>query len=337
MAGPIPSISSSQRRWLLTEVLRSTSRAFYLTLAILPGKSRETLGAAYLVARAADTIADTEALPREERMTFLAGLRHAVEGQPEPGYAERLASRVANRQGDPAERRLLVNVEPVMRLLESLPGAELEAAREVLGTLTQGMMEDLERDGRPLETGEDLLRYTYLVAGCVGPFWTRVCMLHHPALAGWDPQEMCQKGIAFGQALQLTNVLRDAPADLQSRRFYLPRQELEELGLTPERTLEAIPLRHRWTLVALERFKAAQLYALAIPRRCTRLRLAVLWPILIGLKTLAILNRQPGWSKAKVSRPWLYKTMLWSWLNSWNDAALKGWFNRLHAEVLGQL
>lgn len=270
-------------------------------------------------------------------MTFLGGLRHAVEGKHEEAFTEGLATSVADRQGDPGERRLLLNLDKVLLLLHSLPKEELEASQEVLQTLTQGMVEDLERDGRPLETGDELLRYTYLVAGCVGPFWTRVCMLHHPALGHWNAREMCEKGIAFGQALQLTNVLRDTPRDLQNRRFYLPRQELAELGLTPEETLQAIALRHRWTLVALERFKQAQDYALAIPARCTRLRLAVLWPILIGLKTLAILNRQPGWTRAKVTRPWLYKTMLVSWLLSWNDAALRRWFNRLHAEVLAQL
>lgn len=327
-------LGDSQRRWLLTEVLRETSRAFYLTLAVLPRKSRETLGTAYLVARAADTIADTEALPPEERKTFLEGLRRAIDGDPEPDYAERLAERVAERQHDPGERRLLLNLGLVLELLHGLPVRDLQASREVLRTLTQGMLEDLERDGRPLETAEDLLRYTYLVAGCVGPFWTRICLYHHRALRGWDEESMCRLGLRFGQALQLTNVLRDTPGDIATGRFYLPRQELAELGLTPEQSLQALPLRHRWTLQAVELYRSAQEYALRIPPRCTRLRLAVLWPILIGMKTLARLNQQPGWTKAKVSRPWVYQTMLLSWLVSWNDGALRAWFSRLETEVV---
>lgn len=330
-------LSDSQRHWLLTEVLKETSRAFYLTLAILPRKSRETLGAAYLVARAADTIADTDALPPEVRKTFLVGLRRAIQGDPDPDYTERLAHEIAHRQADPGERRLLLNLDLVLQLLHSLPEQERTASREVLEILTQGMLEDLDRDGRPLETPQELDRYTYLVAGCVGPFWTKICMLHHQALKHWDAEKMCQLGIRFGQALQLTNVLRDAPGDIQNQRYYIPRQELEELGLKPEETLQATELRNRWTLQALEHFKQAQTYALSIPRRCTRLRLAVLWPILIGLKTLAILTRDKTWSRAKVKRGWLYSTMLKSWLLSWNNAALERWFNRLHAEVLSQL
>ncbi len=328
-------LTESQRHWLLGEVLKKTSRAFYLTLAILPARSRETLGTAYLVARAADTIADTDALPREERQTFLLGLRRAIEGEPDPGYAERLRQSVADRQTDPGERRLLLSIDLILELLKSLPQAELSASREVLQTLTQGMVEDLE--GKPLETPGDLDRYTYLVAGCVGPFWTKVCMLHHKALCHWNEPEMCEKGISFGRALQLTNVLRDTPEDIQNGRFYIPRQQLQELGLTPEQTLQAITLRNKWILQALEHFKVAQEYALAIPRRCTRLRLAVLWPILIGLKTLAILASSKTWTKAKVGRSWVYRMLLSSMLLSWNDAALKRWFSRLHAEVLAQL
>ena len=51
---------------LLGVTLRSVSRSFYLSLAILPRSLREPIGLAYLLARAADTVADTRALPRPE-------------------------------------------------------------------------------------------------------------------------------------------------------------------------------------------------------------------------------------------------------------------------------
>lgn len=318
-----------ERDWLLGEVLGEVSRAFYLTLRILPRRSRETLGVTYLVARAADTIADTDALPGEERLQFLVRLRAAITGQRDPDFLEQLAARVANRQQDAGERRLLLCLPMVLELLESLPAAELEAAREVLETLTRGMLEDLE--GRPIETEHDLHRYTYLVAGCVGPFWTRITLLHHQALRHLDPEAMSRLGVSFGQALQLTNVLRDLPKDLQNGRCYLPRTELQKLGVPP---LEALELRASWTRVALDHFRAAEGYALALPARCTRLRLAVLWPILIGLETLALLNEQPDWRAVKVPRSGIYRIMLASWIISWNDRLLKAWFDRLHERVL---
>ena len=44
---------------LLRGLLRQVSRSFYLSLAILPRPLREPIGLAYLLARAADTVADT--------------------------------------------------------------------------------------------------------------------------------------------------------------------------------------------------------------------------------------------------------------------------------------
>ena len=46
---------------------------------------------------------------------------------------------------------------------------------------------------------------------------------------------MRARGVRFGKALQMTNVLRDVPADLASGRCYLPAAELAALGLAPAR------------------------------------------------------------------------------------------------------
>ena len=52
---------------LLGSLLRQVSRSFYLSLAVLPRSLREPIGLAYLLARAADTIADTRLIPRDDR------------------------------------------------------------------------------------------------------------------------------------------------------------------------------------------------------------------------------------------------------------------------------
>src|SRR5258706_131859 len=64
----------------LDDVLRQVSRSFYLSLRILPGSLREPIGVAYLLARAADTVADTRVLPRAERLGHLEALRAAYAG-----------------------------------------------------------------------------------------------------------------------------------------------------------------------------------------------------------------------------------------------------------------
>jgi len=93
---------------LLGDLLRQVSRSFYLSLAILPRPLREPIGLAYLVARAADTVADTRLIAREERVRHVETLRSAAAGRPSDVAA--VARACAARQADPAERRLLERV-----------------------------------------------------------------------------------------------------------------------------------------------------------------------------------------------------------------------------------
>src|SRR6266480_2873145 len=158
---------------LLGDLLRQVSRSFYLSLAILPRPLREPIGLAYLVARAADTVADTRLIAREERVRHVETLRSAAAGRPSDVAA--VARACAARQADPAERRLLERVGEAFARVAALPPEDRERVRAVLATLTTGMLFDLTRfpgedaaSLAALDTLDELDRYTYLVAGCVG-------------------------------------------------------------------------------------------------------------------------------------------------------------------------
>src|SRR5256712_11186491 len=86
---------------LLGDLLRQVSRSFYLSLAILPTALREPIGLAYLLARAADTIADTELVARKDRLAHLETVRRACGGEP----ADVLAGVRARRPPPPPPRR----------------------------------------------------------------------------------------------------------------------------------------------------------------------------------------------------------------------------------------
>jgi len=66
---------------LLTDLLKQVSRSFYLTLRVLPGAIRPQIGLAYLLARASDTIADTEFVPVSMRLKALDALRERFQGK----------------------------------------------------------------------------------------------------------------------------------------------------------------------------------------------------------------------------------------------------------------
>ena len=62
----------------LRELLKETSRSFYLTLRVLPARVRPQIGLAYLLARTTDTIADTDIVPVENRLKALQHLRDRI-------------------------------------------------------------------------------------------------------------------------------------------------------------------------------------------------------------------------------------------------------------------
>ena len=333
---------------LVGDLLRRVSRSFYLSLAILPRPLREPIGLAYLLARASDTVADTRLVPRAERLRHLATLRAAYAGEPADTSAP--ARACAPLQAHAAERELLERVGEAIARVARLPPSDRAAVRDVLATITEGQTFDLERfpgeDAATLvalDTLADLDRYTYLVAGCVGEFWTRVHIAHRPRLAGWDVAAMSTAGARFGKALQLTNVLRDVPADLRQGRCYLPARELAELGLAPcdllepEKTPRARPLLDRLLRATLDHYDVAWRYTLAIPRAEWRMRLACAWPLLIGLGTLVAIARHHNPLAAdrsiKISRGAVRTILARSSVRVWSNAALRREARRLRAAV----
>ena len=124
---------------------------------------------------------------------------------------------------------------------------------------------------------------------------------HDPAVREWDRERMVDLGVRFGKALQMTNILRDVPKDLRVGRCYVPREMLESVGLKPEDLLSLDASENTRALLtdlvrhALDFYVAAVDYVLATPRKSARLRLAMIWPILIGLATLDLLMRSSNW------------------------------------------
>ena len=130
------------------DLLKATSRSFYLTLRVLPAAVRPQIGLAYLLARTTDTIADTELVPLEQRLDALKRLRERIQG---PSTAPLNFGGLAQHQGSPAEKLLLEKTEDSLALLQTLSPADQQLVRAVLNTITGGQELDLRRfaGGRP--------------------------------------------------------------------------------------------------------------------------------------------------------------------------------------------
>ena len=303
---------------LLTDLLREVSRSFYLTLRVLPPEIRPQISLAYLLARASDTIADTKAVPTHERIEMLWRFAAGREFKLTPADCSA------------GEQRLLLRIEECLAMLASLPEQDQRLIRKLHQTIITGQIFDLERfpnSTLTALTAAELDCYTYLVAGCVGEFWTKICRAHLPGLEALSEEN----GVRFGKGLQLVNILRDMPKDLRIGRCYLPVDEPHAL-LDPNYFNVIEPLYRHWLDAALAHLDAGWRYTLAIPPNLTRLRLACIWPIWIGLNTIARLRHANPLDPArriKVSRGEVYALMLESFLLCRNNDTLDEKYRRL--------
>jgi len=340
----LPPFSEEQQRFLLEDLLRDVSRSFYLTLRVLPVQIRPQISLAYLLARASDTIADTKVLPREQRIQKLRQMRKWSS----PGLSktpqlfqeeiERVSEAIQEKPESAAEAALMRRLFECFWVLSVLSDADRQRLGDLLQTIVTGQIFDLERFPGETEqkleglAGDDELdRYTYMVAGCVGEFWTRMCMAHLKELEGWSVGVMEEGGVRFGKGLQLVNILRDIPKDLRIGRCYLPVKDPRAM-LDPANYESIRPEYMKWLDRAVEHLDAGWRYTMAIPPRLWRLRLACIWPIWIGLKTIArlrIANPLDPQKRVQISRGEVYAIMLRSFLAVRNDATLRGLFQKL--------
>jgi farnesyl-diphosphate farnesyltransferase len=239
-------------------LLDRVSRSFGLSLRLLPGRVREPIALAYLLARLSDTEAD--------------GAR------------------------TPSEHELLSHRAGIEALLGGAPDADL--IRAVWATIQEGQRFDLGRfangTNTPLSASERD-RYTYLVAGCVGEFWTDVCARHLPRFSRMPVGQLRQLGCRFGKALQLVNILRDRRADAANGRIYVAEEDVPA-------TLAA----------ARDHLTAATSYCQSL--RPGRLRAACNLPRLLAAETLDLIAVSPDTPGLKVPRSRLWQLFVQAWL-----------------------
>ena len=318
-------LSPTTKSYLLGDLLSRVSRSFYLTLAVLPISVRTQVGLAYLFARAADTITDTDLIKQSERVIHLKNFQKlftldTIDWE----IVHSIQFALVSHQALPAERILLERLEDCFQVYLECDLSDRTRINDLMTTLTKGMEMDLKlfkvgTTEKPLslETQEELNLYIYYVAGCVGEYWTNLMYAHLPSLNNWDVKQMSNIGINFGKGLQLTNIVKDIAKDLRRGRCYIPAPVLRTAGLSPSDILQPEswptfqPILNQLIQQAAEYLNQGWKYTMAIPRSEIRLRLACMWPILLGGETLQLVQNSsslldPDY-QVKVTRSCVYK------------------------------
>jgi presqualene diphosphate synthase len=176
---------------------RAAGSSFYGGMRILPRPQREAMFEIYAFCRAVDDIADDPG-PREARSGELQRWRADI---------------AALYAGAPPQT--LSGLAQAVR--------QFDLAREDFIAIIDGMAMDVDADIRAPDIGT-LDLYCDRVACAVGRLSVRVF--------GMEPAAGLGLAHHLGNALQLTNILRDLDEDAAMGRLYLPRGFLEAVGIT---------------------------------------------------------------------------------------------------------
>jgi farnesyl-diphosphate farnesyltransferase len=222
-----PAPAGLERDERLQDLLVKTSRTFALAIPQLPQPTLREVTVAYLLFRIADTFEDASVLwdlPR--RLTALEDFDLLLSSP----SVERARRCVENWTGDPPTDHagyleLLSETPLVISALLDL-GAEPRKAIVVHTRRTARLMAEYvtQSDGEGvlrLRNIEDLRAYCYAVAGIVGEMLTDLFLLSGEGVAA-SADFLRQRASAFGEGLQLVNILKDSAEDAVEGRNFLP-------------------------------------------------------------------------------------------------------------------
>ncbi len=217
-------------------LLARTSRTFALAIPLLPEPLRREVTVAYLLFRIADTFEDAAIWPREDRLSALAAFADLLRA-PSSTEARRLAAawHAARPSEDEGYLELLAETPAVLAELDAFsPKSRAAIVHHALRT-TEGMAAFVRgaRDdgGLTLGTEADLRRYCYVVAGIVGELLSDLFLIGTPSLAAVEPGLRARE-IAFGEGLQLVNILKDQSDDAREGRVFVPPSVSKSRALT---------------------------------------------------------------------------------------------------------
>ena len=217
--------ADSEARKHLDALLEKTSRTFAITIPLLPEPTRLEVTIAYLLFRVADTLEDATLWTRTKKLEQLDEFALFLE-RPTAQRATELSAQWSAEP--PLEHagylQLMAELPFVLRATEQLSAQSWSIIARHSVRTTRGMASFVARESNGrlgLHDIADLKAYCYAVAGIVGEMLTELFLLGRQQLTT-IATDLRADASAFGEGLQLVNILKDSDADVQEGRRYLP-------------------------------------------------------------------------------------------------------------------
>jgi phytoene synthase len=243
------------------QLLEQSGSSFSLSFVFLDPPQRQAITALYAFCRQVDDIADN--------------CRELT-----------VAQTSLNWWADEIERIYLGQAtHPIgLALQDALQNFPLEKAwlHDILTGVRQDLVKTRFTDRAELE------QYCYYVAGAVGLLSTQIF--------GYQDPQTLEYAKALGQALQMTNIIRDVLEDGQRNRIYLPLEDLQRFGVSETMLLQGKDCAETRALLDYQIQVAKSLYDKAyalLPASEYKPQRAALIMAAIYARLLAKIKQQP--------------------------------------------
>lgn len=330
-------------------ILKDVSRSFALTIPELPEPLKVSVANGYLLCRITDTIEDELNLSLEQKTYFHNKFIEILQGKQQINLFVTELMPLLSSQTKPAEKLLISKLEQVLYITDSLPKDTQSSLKKCAIIMNKGMQE-FEKiiNIRGLKNLTELEKYCYIVAGVVGEMLTELfykyLKLKNFNLSLEYHNKLMILAKSFGQALQLTNILKDRWSDYARKICYLPKdifgEVLEKINLSD---LLNNSVKHDYSKYNIEfknnikelininfkHMKNALDYILLIPKQETGIRKFCLWAIGMAIDILANIKNNPGFTNVaqiKLSKSKLKRMMLITNFIARSNYLLKIWF-----------
>ena len=169
-----------------TTVLRKEGKSFYWASFFLPKNSKKNAGILYSICRYFDDIADKNS---EDKTSYL----------------KKSINEIRNNQNNKVNLFLQKN----------------KINNSILIDLIEGLI--LDQTQIKIQNKEELIKYSYHVAGTVGLMMSKIIGVKH--------EKAARSAIDLGIAMQLTNIARDVYEDSKMKRIYIPSSWIPNISL----------------------------------------------------------------------------------------------------------
>jgi farnesyl-diphosphate farnesyltransferase len=318
---------------LQSYLLDNVSRTFALTIPALPAPLMHAVSNAYLLCRIVDTVEDEAELSVAQKKKFCSRFINVVGGKESPRkFALELTPLLSDQTPD-EEKELIALTDRVITITHQFDERQQQAMERCIRIMAKGMAHYQQNTStRGLKDLKAMDDYCYYVAGVVGEMLTELFCAYSPEI-NKNREEMMNRAVSFGQALQMTNILKDVWDDNNRAACWLPRDHFKNgLKNLQQGTSTKTFSEGMQTLVGVAHAHVQDAidYILLIPSDEKGIRQFCSWAIGMSILTLKNIHKNPGFTdgeQVKISRKSVKATVLLTNMAVGSNFLLKSLFD----------